>query len=119
MSATDAFHLAPPTSDDLVAAKEAWEQGLSHYTLRTDDAWWRVVRAPSKSDAQNYAETYYASSALNRFTPIVHAGTIIPAAYAGSTRKVALWEIVCCAMFVTRGFVEFRNEKLGTATWRR
>jgi hypothetical protein len=28
MSATDAFLLAPPTSDDLVAAKEAWIEGL-------------------------------------------------------------------------------------------
>jgi hypothetical protein len=94
MSATEAFQLSPPTDEDLAVAEDAWRHGDGGYTLRTDDVWWRVLRAPSTDQARAYAQTCYPSPAPARFTPIYHDAAIVPAAYAGSTRAVALWEIV-------------------------
>ena len=94
MAGTEAFHLEPPTAEDLKVAKRAWEEGTSRYTLRTDDSWWRVLRAKDAPQAQNYARTLFASDGMNRFTPVRKGGSIVPAAYAGSTDKTALWEIV-------------------------
>jgi hypothetical protein len=94
MAGTEAFHLAPPTAEDLKVAKAAWDAGRSKYTLRTDDSWWRVLRAKDASQAEEYARSLYPSDGLNRFTPLRQGADIIPSAYAGSTSRVALWEIV-------------------------
>jgi len=94
MPGTEAFHLDPPTAEDLKVAKGAWESGVTKYTLRTNDSWWRVLRAKDASQAEDYAQSLYPSDGLNRFTPVRHATGIVPSGYAGSTSRVALWEIV-------------------------
>jgi hypothetical protein len=94
MPETEAFHLRPPTDDDLAVAEAAWRSGEARCTLRTDDVWWRVLRAPSAEEAHRYATTGYPSPAPQRFTPIVKDAQIVPAAYAGSTRAVSLWEVI-------------------------
>ena len=52
MPETEAFHLAPPTEEDLTVAEAAWRSGQARYAMRTDDIWWRVLRAPSRADAR-------------------------------------------------------------------
>jgi hypothetical protein len=94
MAGTEAFHLESPTAEDLKVAKRAWEAGTTRYTLRTDDSWWRVLRAKGASQAEDYARSLYPSDGLNRFTPVRQGACVVPSAYAGSTSRVALWEIV-------------------------
>jgi hypothetical protein len=94
MAGTEAFHLEPPTAEDLKVAKSAWDAGTSRYTLRTDDSWWRVLRAKDALQAEDYARSLYPSDGLNRFTPVRQGASTVPSAYAGSTNRVALWEIV-------------------------
>ena len=94
MAETEAFHLESPTLEDLKVAERAWQEGTSRYMLHTDDSWWRVLRANDAPQAQSYARSLFASDKLNRFTPVRNGGSIVPAAYAGSTSKVAMWEIV-------------------------
>ena len=94
MPETEAFHLAPPTEEDLAVAEAAWRSGQARYAMRTDDIWWRVLRAPSQADARQFASTWYPSPVSQRFTPLYKGGQIVPAAYAGSTRAVSLWEAI-------------------------
>lgn len=94
MPETEAFHLAPPTEEDLDVAEAAWQSGQARYAMRTDDVWWRVLRASSQAEARQFASTWYASPVSQRFTPLYKGGQIVPAAYAGSTRVVSLWEVI-------------------------
>jgi hypothetical protein len=94
MPETEAFHLAPPTEEDLAVAETAWRSGRARYAMRTDDTWWRVLRASSQAEARQFASTGYASPVSQRFTPLYKGGQIVPAAYAGSTRAVSLWEAI-------------------------
>lgn len=94
MAATDAFELRSPSKDDLEAAAEAWRDKVNLHELPAGSTWHRVVTAVTPAQALEYAKTCYASDKLNRFTPVYTGGTIVPAAYAGSTAEVALWELV-------------------------
>jgi hypothetical protein len=94
MPETEAFQLAAPTEEDLVIAEAAWRSGESQYPLSTADHWWRVLRAPTVDDARDFAATWYPSPSQTRFAPLFKAGEIVPAAYAGRTRTVSLWEVV-------------------------
>lgn len=94
MPETEAFHLDPPTEEDLAVAEAAWHSGEARYVMRTDDAWWRVLRAPSQADARQFASTWYPSPTSARFTPLYDGGRIVPSAYVGSTRAVSLWEVI-------------------------
>jgi hypothetical protein len=57
MAGTEAFHLEPPTAEDLKVAKRAWEEGPTRHTLRTNDSWWRVLRAKDAAQADDYAHS--------------------------------------------------------------
>jgi hypothetical protein len=80
MAGTEAFHLEPPTAEDLKVAKSAWDAGTSRYTLRTDDSWWRVLRAKDALQAEDYARSLYPSDGLNRFTPVRQGASTVPSA---------------------------------------
>jgi hypothetical protein len=94
MSGTEAFHLASPTEEDLAVAEATWVSGEARYAMRTDAPWWRVLRARSLSEAGEFASTWYPSPTRARFTPLQRGGTIVPAAYAGSTREISIWEVI-------------------------
>lgn len=94
MGATEAFELPAPTAEDLEAATLAWHTSHSRRLLPTGSTWWRVLRSGSAAEAVTFAQTYYASDANNRFTPVYESGNIVPAAYAAQTRETALWESV-------------------------
>lgn len=59
-----------------------------------DTKFWRVLRALPPASPLEYAKTCYPADGNNRFTPITVHGKIVPAAYAGSTPEIALWEVV-------------------------
>ena len=86
MGATEAFELPAPTAEDLEAATLAWHTSHSRRLLPTGSTWWRVLRSGSAAEAVTFAQTYYASDANNRFTPVYESGNIVPAAYAAQTR---------------------------------
>jgi len=92
MGATDALELSPPTDEDLTAAHAAWRDGRLVHEISSGACWWRVVRAPSPGEALKYAKVCYPSDKRNRFTPVYASGTLVPAAYAGSTPEISLWE---------------------------
>jgi hypothetical protein len=92
MAETEAFYLAPPTEEDLAVAQAAWLARKTRYVMRTDAPWWRVLKAASRKDALKFASTGYPSPKRQRFTPVFKSGQVVPAAYAGSTRTVSLWE---------------------------
>src|SRR5262245_32467231 len=94
MPATKSFRFAPPTTKDLDAAETAWRDGRLVHELLADTKFWRVLRAPTPAEALDYAKTCYRSDGKNRFTPVTARGDIVPAAYAGSTAEIALWEVV-------------------------
>jgi hypothetical protein len=92
MGATDAFELSPPTDEDLAAAHAAWRDGRLVHEIGSGARWWRIVRARSSKEALEYAKVCYPSDKNNRFTPVYAACAIVPAAYAGSTPEISLWE---------------------------
>jgi hypothetical protein len=94
MAGIEAFTLSPPTINDLEAALEAWERGRLVHVLPAGSSWWRVVRASTPALAIEYAEQCYSSDTLQRFTPVLRDGQIVPAAYAAETDQTALWEVV-------------------------
>jgi RES domain len=94
MRVSKALAISPPTRRDLDAAAKAWKNGLTQHELAAGDLWWRVVRASSPDEALKFAETCYASPYPSRFTPIHVSSNIVPAGYAGSTRVIALWEVI-------------------------
>ena len=94
MGATEAFELPRPTAEDLETAALSWKTSRSRHRLSAGTTWWRVLRAGSAAEADTFAQTYYASDANNRFTPVYESGNIVPAAYAAQTRETALWESV-------------------------
>jgi hypothetical protein len=67
---TDAFTILLPSDEDLDVASEAWVKGHSQIELAPGTVWYRVISAGSSNDAQHFANTCYASTALNRFTPL-------------------------------------------------
>jgi hypothetical protein len=73
MHETEAFHLAPPSEEDLAVAEVAWHSGKVRYAMRTDDPWWRVLKATSESEVRQFASSWYPSSIRARFTPVYHA----------------------------------------------
>jgi hypothetical protein len=92
MAATKSFRLSAPTAKDLDAAEGAWREQRIVHEVAAGSEFWRVLRAISPSDPIEYAKVCHASDARNRFSPIVVGGKIVPAAYAGSSREIALWE---------------------------
>jgi hypothetical protein len=94
MAATDAFELRLPDKGDLEAAEAAWADKLNLHGIPTGSTWYRVVTANSAAQALDFARACYASDKLNRFSPILVGGVIVPAAYAGNKPEVALWEMV-------------------------
>jgi hypothetical protein len=94
MAATKSFRLSPPTVKDLDAAEAAWRDGRIVNNVPADTTFWRVLRAIPPADPLEYAKVCYPSDGKNRFTPVVALGKIVPAAYAGRTREIALWEVV-------------------------
>lgn len=94
MAATKSFRLSSPTSKDLDAAESAWRDGRVVHDVPAGVTFWRVLRATPPADPLEYAKVCYPSEGENRFTPVIATGKIVPAAYAGSTREVALWEVV-------------------------
>ena len=85
--------LSAPTNNDLNAAETAWRDGRIAHRLPAYSTFYRVVRAVAAHPLE-YARTFYPSDLNNRFTPIRSHGKIIPSAYAGATRELALWETV-------------------------
>jgi hypothetical protein len=94
MAAIKSFRLSPPTGRDLDATEKAWRDGRIAHELTAGTQFWRVVRALPPVDPLEYAKTCNPSDVKNRFSPIKMAGQIVPAAYAGSTPEIALWEVV-------------------------
>ena len=94
MVATKAFRVSSPTSKDLDAARRAWDSGATAYVVDSTTSFFRVVRAASPAEALAFARTCYPSETQNRFSPVRFEGSIVPAAYAASTREHALWEVV-------------------------
>jgi hypothetical protein len=94
MSETEAFALSAPSDADLDVAERAWHEGHVRYTVRSDDVWYRVLKAPTPDAACEYAAMWYPTSDPGRFTPLVDAGGIMSTAYAASTRSVAIWEVI-------------------------
>jgi hypothetical protein len=94
MAATKSVRVSPPTSKDLDVARKAWDSGTSAYTVASGTTFYRVLKAASPSEALLYARECYPSAGNNRFSPVRLDGSIVPAAYAASTREHALWEAV-------------------------
>jgi hypothetical protein len=94
MAATKSFRLSSPTSRDLDAAESAWRAERVVHDVPAGTTFWRVLRVTPPADPLEYAKVCYPSDGKNRFTPIIALGKIVPAAYAGSTREIALWEVV-------------------------
>jgi hypothetical protein len=94
MTGTEAFVLSEPVEEDLIVIEQAWKSGSARYTTRTDDIWYRTLAAPTPEKAREYAATWYPSANAARFTPVNDGTTIVPAAYAASTRAVSLWEVI-------------------------
>ena len=94
MAATDGFELLPPTDDDLAVAAAAWRSGTIRHELAEGSEFSRVLRAPSRNAALERAKVCYPSDAMNRFSPVMASADIVPAAYAGASDKIALWEVV-------------------------
>jgi hypothetical protein len=94
MAATEGFELLPPTEEDLAAAEAAWRAGTIRHDLAKGTAFWRVLRAPSADAALEYSKVCFPSDGLNRFSPVKSGSDIVPAAYAGDSEKVALWEVI-------------------------
>jgi hypothetical protein len=78
----------------LDAAERAWKRGLSRHEATKGERWWRILRAPSADDAEEYAQACFPSPAGSRFTPVTRGTATVPAAYAGNSETVAFWEIV-------------------------
>jgi hypothetical protein len=94
MAATKGFRLSPPTSKDVDAAKAAWRDGRLSHQVSADTKFWRVLKVLPPADPLEFAKTCYPSDGKNRFSPVLAHGNIVPAAYAGSTPEIALWEVV-------------------------
>ena len=94
MAATKGFRLSPPTSKDVHAAEAAWRDGRLSHEVSADTKFWRVLKVPPPGDPLEFAKTCYPSDGKNRFSPVLVRGNIVPAAYAGSTPEIALWEVV-------------------------
>jgi hypothetical protein len=94
MTETEAFGLCAPVEENLVAIERAWQDGTARYRTRTDDIWYRTLRAPAPELACEYAVSSYPARNPGRFTPIFDSSGIVPAAYAASTRAVSLWEVI-------------------------
>jgi hypothetical protein len=76
------------------AAEEAWCDGRIVHELAAGSQFWRVLRAEPPANPLGYARICHPSDVRNRFTPIELDGRVVPSAYAGSTREIALWESV-------------------------
>lgn len=92
MAATNAFELQPPTKKDLDAAEAAWREGTIRHDVPAGKVLWRTIRAPSMDKALEFARVCFPSDRLNRFSPVVAGGAIVPSAYAADTRPGSLWE---------------------------
>jgi hypothetical protein len=94
---TEAFSIRPP---ELAVHREllegAWRTQRLREVVPIEQTFWRVVRATSHDEASRFATQLYPSPRLARFTPVLdRAGSaIVPAAYAGATAPVALWEVI-------------------------
>jgi hypothetical protein len=94
MAGTRSFRISPPKPRDLDAAEAAWRNGTIVHEVPAGTTFWRVLRATPPADPLEYAKVCYPSDGTNRFSPIRKDGEIVPAAYAGSTAEIALWEVV-------------------------
>jgi hypothetical protein len=90
MAARKTLKFTLPTIQDLTAAEAAWRDGRIVHEVAADSQFWRVLKAPTWSDAVEYAKVCYPSNVRSRFSPVMAHGNIVPAAYAGSTREIAL-----------------------------
>lgn len=88
------YPIARPTPAALAVAQAAWSSGTLRLDLPVGSRWWRVLRAPSATDAARYAAVTYTSPSLSRFAPIQGTGGPLTSAYAGSSLDVALCEVV-------------------------
>jgi hypothetical protein len=91
---TEAYPLDAPTPAQIALIKAAGSAAAFVQTLHAGTELWRVLEADSPELASQYAAVTYPSLKSNRFTPIHRDGTVIPAAYAGSSDRVTLWETI-------------------------
>lgn len=94
VAGTDGFFIAAPSDEDLAIAVEAWRNGQSRIELPQGSIWYRVISADSPVNVSRFATSCYASPALNRFSPVMAGGAIVPSAYAATSEATALWEVV-------------------------
>jgi RES domain len=94
MAASKTLKFTRPTAKDLNAAEAAWRDGRIVHEVPAESQFWRVLKAPTPGEAVEYARVCYPSDVRSRFSPVMTYGNIVPAAYAGSTREIALWEAV-------------------------
>lgn len=91
---TSRIRLPPPTKKDLAVAADAWRQQKSSVELARGSIWHRVIAASSVAEARDFASHSYASTSLNRITPLRNEHGVLATAYAASTEQIALWEVV-------------------------
>jgi hypothetical protein len=93
MVATSAIELLPPTEEDLDAAEAAWRHGTIRHDVAEGSIFWRVLRGPSCEKVLEYAAVCHPSGGISRFSPVILDNGIVPSAYAGDRKGVALWEV--------------------------
>lgn len=91
---TSRKRLPLPTRKDLAVAAHAWQELKSSVELDRGSIWHRVIAASSVAEARYFASHSYASTSLNRFTPLRDEDGVLASAYAASTEQIALWEVV-------------------------